>query len=72
MVAEKYFTDFDLSFFVGIDEDVLQLATKIAPGVKVLKIAGPLFDVQIGQTLDDVLMPFRFLHTLKLSHTHST
>ena len=71
MVAEKYFTDFDLSFFVDIDEDVLRLATKIAPGVKVLKIAGPLFDVQIGQTLDDVLMPFRFLHTLKLSHTHT-
>ena len=68
-MGEKYFKDFDLSFFLSIDDDVLQLVDQISPSIKLLKIAGPLFDLQLGQTMDDVVMAFRFLTTLKLSHT---
>ena len=69
MAAEKFFESFDLSFFHDISEEVLELVECISPSVKMLTIAGPQFDLYFGQTLYQVIMPFRFVNTLRLSHT---
>ena len=70
MVQEKYFESFDLSFFTELSEEVLELVDDISPAIKFVKITGPNFDKGLGQTFDDVIMPFCFLTMLILSHTH--
>ena len=67
MLQHKCFKYFDLSDFCRVDEDLLQFIDKMCPTIKHLNLQGSFLDLWIGQSIGDVITPFRFLSSLRLS-----
>ena len=59
--------NFDLSNFTLLDEDFLSLVDYMCPTIKHLKLEGTMLNLYFGQLFDDVISPFRFLTSLRLS-----
>ena len=58
---------FDLSDYTLLDEDFLAFIDEMCPTIKHLKIEGTMLDFFFGQKFEDVVCPFRFLTSLRLS-----
>ena len=58
---------FDLSDYTLLDEDFLEFVDKMCPTIKHLKIEGTMLTLFFGQRFEDIVLPFRFLTSLRLS-----
>ena len=67
MYQEKSLKDFDLSPFCIIEDDFISMIDQMCPTIKHVKLQGNNLDLWINQTIGDIILPFRFLHSLTLS-----
>ena len=67
MYREKSLKNFDLSPFCIIDDDLISMIDQMCPTIKSVKLQGNNLDLWINQSIDDIILPFRFMTSLHLS-----
>ena len=67
MYQEKSFKFCDLSDFCWVDDDVIHFIDQMCPRIKHLNCQGDTIDLMPNQIFDDIVSPFRFLSSLRLS-----
>ena len=67
LYKEKGLQQFDMSNYTTIDEDMLSLINEMCPTIKHVKLEGTLLTLWFGQQFEDIICPFRFLTSLRLS-----
>ena len=67
LYKEKGLEYFDLSNNTLIEEELLSLIDEMCPTMKHLKIEGNMLALYFGQHFEDIICPFRFLTSLRLS-----
>ena len=67
MYKEKGLKFFDLSNYTVLDEDFLSFIDEMCPTIKHRKLEGTFLDLFFFQKFEDIVCPFRFLTSLRLS-----
>ena len=67
MFKQKYFKYFDLSDFCFIDEEFVEFIDCMSPTIRHLNLQGSMLELWVNQSISDVISPFRFLSSLRLS-----
>ena len=67
LYREKAFKHFNLSPFCIIEDDFITMLDQMSPTIKLVTLKGDNLDLWINQTIGDIITPFRFMTTLRLS-----
>ena len=70
MIAEKSLEQFDLSNFTWFEHKNENFIDSMGPAICYVKWQGNCLDLDIRQSVDDVILPFRFLKSLELSRVN--
>ena len=67
MYKERTLQNFDLSLLYHVDDDFVHLINQMCPTIQSFNLQGNKLDLSINQSFSDVIAPFKFITSLRLS-----
>ena len=67
MYKERTLQNFDMSPLYHVDDDLINLINQMCPTIQSFNLQGNNLDLSLNQRFSDILLPFKFITSLRLS-----